>query len=439
MNSSPKTKGSILFISSADPLVGPGGIAFDYVKALRQNGYDVDFLTKYQVEGREDIKYVLKSRKESKFTNFKYKLWKRIIKPVYGEHALFYRRENEPPVSINKVKKAISKDYDIVIIYFWQTLLSYRTVEAIYDMMREKPQFIFLCADYSPMTGGCHFMGDCRNYKTGCGNCPIITKYSHKNDFSAKNVKDRIRINSKIRPIVCANRYMLSFFEQSPVMQSGAHLMLDTMILDLEKFKELDRRESRLNLGISLDTEFIILFGCQSLNDKRKGISYLLESLEKLYDELEVEERQSILILTVGNINDELSSRIKFKHKHLGYVSMDELPQIFTAADVFVSPSVNDAGPSMVNQSIACGTPVVSFEIGTALDVIQNTGAGFCVPLKDSQAMSDAISKIFRQSEEERKKIRLVCLDVAKRFHSYEAFIKRLETAIKDKRICLNK
>ena len=44
---------------------------------------------------------------------------------------------------------------------------------------------------------------------------------------------------------------------------------------------------------------------------------------------------------------------------------------------MFLNPSTDDAGPSMVNQSIMCGTPVVSFNLGTAVDVIENGISGF--------------------------------------------------------------
>lgn len=424
-------KESILFISSADPLIGPGRIAFDYVNALKYNGYNVDFLTKYPVEGKDEILYVLNDRKGSRFANLKYKLWNKIVKPETQVHALFYRRENEPPVPISKVLKAIKKDYDLVIIYFWQELLSYRTVEAIYDSMRIKPKVIYFCADYSPMTGGCHFFGDCEYFKSGCGNCPIVRRFGHKNDFSAKNVKDRIKINKKIKPFVFTNLYMQSFFSQSPVMQSGARLVLDSMILNLDKFKEYDRSKCRDKLGGIQYSDFVILFGCQNLNDERKGICYLLESLDLFYEKLSDKERDSILILTIGKENHDINQRIKFKQKHLGFVDFDNLPEIYSASDVFVSPSINDAGPSMVNQSIACGTPVISFEMGTALEVIKDTGAGICVPLKDSQAMANAIMNIFRQTEDEKLEMRNACRKVAEHFHSYDSFVKQFELVLK--------
>lgn len=423
-----ENKRSVLFISSVDPSAGPASSALDYVEALRERGYEVDFLTKYPVIDHLEFLYVLK--KESKFSNFRYKIWNRIIKPDKEGHYLFYRKESEPPVKISKVLRKITKEYNIIIVYFWQTLLSYRTIEAIYDKMQNKPTVVFLCADYSPMTGGCHFMGDCENYKTGCGNCPILKKHGKPKDFTYYNVKERIRINKKLKPIVFTNLYMKQFFRQSPVMGSGVKLVSNSIILDLVKFSASNKSKCRDTLGIPSGDKFVILAGCQSLTDKRKGMMYFVEAINLLWKILSPQQRNDMLILFIGHRSDELINLLPFEQKHLGFVSIDVLPIVYSAADVFVSPTINDAGPSMVNQSLACGTPVVCFEIGTALEVVKGTGAGFCVPLYDSEAMAEAIKQLYGQSDEERLKMRSTCREVAVQYNSYQSFVDRLEQNI---------
>lgn len=74
----PDNKSRVLFISSIDPLTGPGAIATDYVNALRKGGYDVDLLSKYPVPGRPDILHV-SEKSERRLSNLKYKLWRRIV------------------------------------------------------------------------------------------------------------------------------------------------------------------------------------------------------------------------------------------------------------------------------------------------------------------------------------------------------------------------
>lgn len=95
-------------------------------------------------------------------------------------------------------------------------MLSFKTIEAIYDKLH--CQFYFRCVDYSPMSGGCHFVGDCQKYMTGCGACPAI--YSEKeNDFTRFNVEYRKRVYEKVKPIVTGNTYMMRFYDRSYLLK----------------------------------------------------------------------------------------------------------------------------------------------------------------------------------------------------------------------------
>lgn len=418
----PDNKSRVLFISSIDPLTGPGAIATDYVNALRKGGYDVDLLSKYPVPGRPDILHV-SEKSERRLSNLKYKLWRRIVKPdPKATHALFYRKETEPPVPIEKILSAVGREYDAIMIFFWQTLLSYATVRALYRHMAKKPKVIFLCADYSPMTGACHFMDGCRNYESGCGNCPMI-RSKNKRDFTNFNMKYRMAVNSEVKPAVILNRYMRGFFEKSPAMQCGARFADGTILLDLDKFKPGDMANLRRKYSIAPEN-FVILFGCQSLDNPRKGILLLVKSLTLLHASLSSTERDKIQVMIVGTNAADIASIIPFESILPGYVPVDKLPELYSMADVFLSASVDDAGPSMVNQSIACGTPIVAFEIGTALDVVQGRGTGHCVATQDCKSFSEAILDIYRQTPEEKCAMRNKCRQVATEMHSPEAFLK---------------
>lgn len=418
----------ILFISSADPTVGPGTIAMDYFNAFRKHGYEVDFLTKYKVEHHPEIKYVF-SKEHISYNNRLFTFWRKLNKvDNKGLHHIFYRKENRPPVNIDKILNQIRDDYDYIVIFFWQGLLSYKSVEAIFNKMKSFVRVIFRCADYSPMTGGCHFMVDCQRYKYGCGCCEMV-RSNNPNDFTAQNMKERTRINSIIKPIVQVNSYMKIFFEDSPAMNSGAVISPSTMMLNLDMFKPLDRKILLTKYEVPLDN-FVIFFGCQTFAEKRKGMDYLMDSLHILFEQLDEANREKIFVITAGEINSDIISKVPFKSKHFGFVSPTMLPELYSMSSVYLSPSVNDAGPSMVNQSIACGTPVIAFEIGTALEVIKDTGAGECVPLKNTEAFALAIKKIMKLNKVDYLRMREISRETAIKFHSDKAFIDSFKSAL---------
>ena len=67
----------------------------------------------------------------------------------------------------------------------------------------------------------------------------------------------------------------------------------------------------------------------------------------------------------------------------------------------------------MVNQSLSCGTPVVAFKIGIALDVVDNKGGGFCANLKDSKDFAEGIYKLYSMSNDEYSVLRETCRKIA--------------------------
>lgn len=423
-------KPHILIISSANPIKGPGIFALNGYNAFKNYGYEVDLLTLYQTEGYPEFLGVYKNvetQKRSllvKIQNKINRIYRRLNIKQNSEHYFFYRKETYPPVACNKIMKHIKKQYDVVYIYFWQNMLSYQTIEAIYDKLH--CQIHFSCVDYSPMSGGCHFTGNCKKYQTGCGACPGIFS-SNPNDFTAFNVKFRRKVLEKVHPIILGNSYMYAFYKKSFLLKDYDRLEVSYPLIDNEVFKPINKNELRKEFNIPEHKHFLLFFGAQNINDKRKGISYLLDALKILYSQLTNEERNSILLLLAGKDIEPIKDKLLFEHKYLGFVSPDELPKIYSLANVFLSPSVNDAGPLMVNQSLSCGTPVVAFEMGTALDMIKDKGTGYCAKLRDAKDFANGMKYLFTLSQNDYKEMSKRCRNIALKLTSEEAFISLFE------------
>ena len=150
--------------------------------------------------------------------------------------------------------------------------------------------------------------------------------------------------------------------------------------------------------GIPEEKTKIVFFGSQSLNDSRKGMKYLFEAFHILRHKMG-SAADSVFVLAAGRNFDAIKEKIPFCTKGLGYVAMNELPAIYSLATCFVCPSINDAGPMMVNQSLCCGTPVVGFEMGAVLQVVKDKGTGFCVKPKDSEALAEGIMQVLQMNK----------------------------------------
>lgn len=403
-----KISPKILYISSANPLKGPGTIGMTNYLQLKSSGFEVDMLTLYKVEGYSDILYVYpKKRKPTLLQRIRGR-YRRITNTSLPTqpYFFFYKKEKYPPVPIADVLKVITKDYDLVVVYFIQGMLSFATIDAIYEKLRH-PVVFFIAPDFSYMTGGCHFPGDCQNYQTGCGCCPAINSQK-KNDFTYRNVTYRKKVYEKIKPIVFGNSYMESFYKKSYLLKDG-RTVRGMVVANTELYKPLNKNELRQKYHIGEDVKFIISFGCQQFDDERKGMKYLVKALCQWCQTLTENERKQILLLAAGGLFEEIQSKLPFSSIGLGMIPIERLSEFYSLADVFACPSVNDPGPSMVLQSICCGTPVVGFEMGAMLDFVKDKGTGYCAKLKDCTDLMSGFEKYYRMSVDERAEISSLC------------------------------
>jgi glycosyltransferase involved in cell wall biosynthesis len=96
----------------------------------------------------------------------------------------------------------------------------------------------------------------------------------------------------------------------------------------------------------------------------------------------------------------ESFSEIPFAKKQVDYIKDYRLLSLlYQASDVFVNSSIEDSGPMMVSEALACGTPVVGFDMGVVTNMVINDYNGYKAILKDSNDLSIGIEKIFKLSE----------------------------------------
>lgn len=79
-----------------------------------------------------------------------------------------------------------------------------------------------------------------------------------------------------------------------------------------------------------------------------------------------------------------------------GDVSQQQVAELMAAADVFCLASSREGWPNVVNEALACGTPVVSTEVGAIRRLLPSPQYGIIVPVNDRKAMEDALGTALR-------------------------------------------
>ena len=413
----------ILFLSSADPLHGPGRLMLDTYEVMKRGGYEVDFYTQYTVPGHPELRALCGDGPDLR-TRIRNYLFTRLQKPAYY---FFYGREERPPVPVKRILKQLEGPYDLIYIGFWQGLLSFETVARIQE--RFQAPVVLSTVDLAVMTGGCHYPHDCTRYKQQCSRCPGL-KCPVFDVFTRHNLQYRAAFYDRVKPIILCNSFGAGLFGESPLLR-GREIVKVFPPIDEQLFCPKDKASLRERFGIPASREFVLLAGAQNFQDDRKGGRYLLAALNAFYEGLSEAERERILLLCVGNMAPEMAQDIRLDYRAMGYVALDVLADLYALSDVFLSPSVEDGGPLMVNQALSCGTPVVSFQVGTALDVVDGKGTGYCARLRDAEDFAEGIRRHFRMTAGQRAAQSERCRDMALATTSYEACIRSLDRLLK--------
>ncbi|MBD5260314.1 MAG: glycosyltransferase [Bacteroides sp.] len=279
-----------------------------------------------------------------------------------------------PTIPINEVLIKIRKKYDLIITLFWQDMINSSTLKAIYD--KQNCPILIYAPDMAPMTGGCFYFNKCDRYTKGCGKCPALNS-NDVNDQTKKNILIKQENYKASNIAFLGNSWMLKHFNSSFLHDSCKQFNVG-IVLDENKFIPFERSQRdaiRKHLNFQGD-DFIILL--RSTSEIRKGNNDILKSIELLQNNYV--GGRCIRIVTVGaSYFKDIANIKEISVLDCGQVSTDNLIELFNVADVFISASIDDAGPSMINQALMCGTPVISYDTGVALDVIKDDISGYVI------------------------------------------------------------
>lgn len=410
----------ILLISGRPPMHS-AGFGKDIIIMLEQTGAKVDFLTLYEFEGQKDNQFnIFKKPFKLMITEMLSKHpWLRKFRCIYhwpylllakmlnrghnlqhGDYLLVFENEEKPPVNPNLIFDKIHCDYDYFVFMIGQDLYTSKTIQDLYDKYR-KP-IIIISPDMYHFTGNCFFPNDCENYVDECQNCPAYKELGIE-DIAHKNYLYKKAVYENIRCAFPCNTHVANFIRRCKII-SDRKLFIHSFNLDTNVFKPCDNEVSKLRFGISKNKKFIIMvryIDPQNVDWKRKGGLYLIETLNKFHDKISESEKENCLMLFVGTEKVNPSLDIKFDCCCTGNLNRQELIYAYNASSVFLCPSINDSGPSMVNQAMACSTPVIAFNQGTAIDVVENGVSGFKIDLYDTEGLSDALVMLMHMTEED--------------------------------------
>ena len=332
----------VLQINSVCGVGSTGRIATDLYKALEEKGHEcvIAYGRGTAPEGIKTIKI------GTNFDNYMHVAKTR----VFDKHGFGSTKATK-----EFIKKVEELNPDVIHLHNIHGY--YINIEILFDYLkRANKKVIWTLHDCWAFTGHCAYFDyvGCNKWKEGCKECPQKKEYPNSllmdsSEWSFNKKKD-IFTGVADLTIVTPSKWLAGLVKQSYLSEYKVEVINNGIDLDIFKPTKSDFRER-----YGLENKFIIL-GVANVWDRRKGLQYLIDLAEKIDDNYKV--------IIVGVSEKQKKSLPKNIIGITRTNNIRELVEIYSAADVFVNPTLEDNFPTTNLEAIACGTDIITFDTG---------------------------------------------------------------------------
>jgi glycosyltransferase involved in cell wall biosynthesis len=171
--------------------------------------------------------------------------------------------------------------------------------------------------------------------------------------------------------------------------------------LPTEHYMSLPKESCKQQLGID-PGRFVVGFACASMGNRRKGFVDLMAAIDRLPGAI----KSRLTLLSFGyEPGKEIRRRVSVPWLHCGRPQGGhQQSPIYSAMDLFVIPSLEEAFGQTALEALACETPVVGTRVGGIPELVQHELTGLLVPPRSPHLLADAVARLSDDRE-----LRIAC------------------------------
>ena len=173
---------------------------------------------------------------------------------------------------------------------------------------------------------------------------------------------------------------------------TGGHTVTNVPnAIDTDVFTPMDKTVARKKFNLPEDMR-LLLFGAQRITDKRKGFRFLVEACEHIaMHHPTLPGHLGVVVL--GGDAESVKEALPLPVYTVNYLSNEtDIAQLYNAADLFVTPSLQDNLPNTIVEAMSCGVPCVGFNVGGIPEMINHKQDGYVADYCDSIDFAQGIS-----------------------------------------------
>jgi len=379
----------VTLLSTSDIYGGAAIAGYRLFKALRKNRVRAHLLVQNKLTSDEEVATISRTYWQKKKTFLRFALDRLRFLPYEKNKGVRFAF-SPGNVGINLTEHSLIRQADVIHLHWIN--FGFLSLRSIRQLAKLNKPIVWTFHDMWAFTGGCHYSGDCTRYRTHCYHCPFLRNPGPR-DLSFRVFEEKIKTFAHLPlTVVTCSEWLAGLARESALLKSFQVRSIPNPI-DTQVYRPLDQAECRRHLGLPADKK-LILFGAMNTHDTRKGFVYLTEALEQLKDRMDVE------LIIFGKTDEQTLRALPFKVNYLGALSQPEkLVPVYNAADVFVLPSLEDNLPNTVIESLACGTPVVGFQMGGLPEMVEHRVTGYVAAFKSAADLAKGIGYVLFEAD----------------------------------------
>lgn len=251
----------------------------------------------------------------------------------------------------------------------------------------DKP-IIWTLHDSWAFTGGCHMPKSCIKYRQICENCQYLSP-KMKKDLSYYNFKRKLRTYSEIKKliIVTPSKWLADEVRSSALLGNRPVYTIPNCI-DNSFLQATKSQKDKKHFSLDPDKKTILFGGVNPTKDENKGYDLLLKSLGYLED-------KNVELVIFGDKDRKTEYHNSIKTIFMGRIKDDSvLRDLYSVADLTVVPSLSEVFGQVITESMACGTPVVTFDTTGPKEIIDHKKNGYMAKAFNPKDLAEGIKWI---------------------------------------------
>ena len=301
-----------------------------------------------------------------------------------------FKTENQTPHSFGLARRGLlhkinRSDADIVHLHWIANILS------IQDIGKISKPIAWTFHDMWPICGAEHYVMDdsaSARFRVGYleNNQPA---YESGPDFNRLTWERKLAAwKDKAFHIATCSDWLADCARSSPLFQHGSIRGINYPLDLTNTFIPFPKQAARDIFGLPQDKKIVLAGAIDSVNSFYKGGDLLKQAIAHIAQS----DRQDIVVALFGEKAEAQFTDWALPVFNVGRIYDEQLlAKLYSAADVLVMPSRQEAFGQVASEAQACGTPAVVFNKGGPLDIVSHQETGYLAKPFDTRDLANGI------------------------------------------------